>query len=331
MRTYISAKDYRSLLTLINQLYTLPDQETIIRAVIEELGKLVPFSSAIFIAMEASGLFRPDGHFSVAIPPKALSEFTNHYAAVHPFTLTGWIRHTNESARITDFVPAYRLQDTEYGRDFLPLTPCFYELGVIMGAQGDHVGAFCLHRQKMDRDFSDREVQILNYLVPHMARAINCLQLLERLNAGGFSSETGVVRMLVDGGVTMNEAARKISLEHLDRVIPNRFTESGASILESPKGRYRIQTTSSNQGSERILLFEPLPFTETLFQRLCRWDFTDRQAEIVLKVIRGASNREIAVALSVSEQTVKEHLRNIFEKVKVRRRSELISRILSDS
>nr|WP_298195868.1 LuxR C-terminal-related transcriptional regulator [Ferrovum sp.] len=298
---------------------------------IEELGKLVPFSSAIFIAMEASGLFSPDGHFSVAIPPKALSAFTNYYATVHPFTLTGWIRHTNETARITDFVPAYRLQDTEYGGDFLPLTPCFYELGVIMGAQGDRVGALCLHRQKIDRDFSDREVQIINYLAPHMARAINCLQLLERLNAGGFSSETGIVRMQADGEVTMNEAARKISLENPGPFYPNLFKKSDALISEPSKSRYRIRTTSSNQGSEHILLFEPLPYTETLFQRLCRWDFTDRQAEIVLKVIRGASNREIAMALSVSEQTIKEHLRNIFEKVKVRRRSELISIILSDS
>lgn len=35
------------------------------------------------------------------------------------------------------------------------------------------------------------------------------------------------------------------------------------------------------------------------------------------------------MALSVTEQTVKEHLRNIFDKVEVHRRSELISRILS--
>ncbi|WP_297474555.1 LuxR C-terminal-related transcriptional regulator [Ferrovum sp.] len=66
-----------------------------------------------------------------------------------------------------------------------------------------------------------------------------------------------------------------------------------------------------------------------MFKKLSRWNFTDRQREIVLKVIRGESNREIAMALSVTEQTVKEHLRNIFDKVEVHRRSELISRILS--
>ncbi len=329
VRTYISAKDCRSLLTLIGQLYTLPDQGTVVRAVVDGLKNLVPFSSGVYIAMEASGLFRLDGHVLVDIPEKALSAFTSYYAAIHPFTLSGWVRRTNEAARISDFVPPNRLQNTEYGRDFLPMTSCFQELGVIMGAQGDHVGALCLHRQRLDRDFSDREVQIVNYLAPHMARAINSLQLLERLNAGEFSSETGVVKMQADGEVTMNEAARKIPLGGPDPLSPNHLAESGAAILETSRNRYRVRATNSTQGSEHILFFEPLPYTETLFKKLSRWNFTDRQREIVLKVIRGESNREIAMALSVTEQTVKEHLRNIFDKVEVHRRSELISRILS--
>lgn len=331
MRTYISSKDCRSLLNLIGRLYTLPDPETVIRVVIEELKSLVPFSSAVYIAMEESGLFRSTGHVLVDVPQKAFSAFTNYYAAIHPFTLNGWLWHTNKTARITDFVPAYRLSDTEYGRDFLPMTPCFYELGVIMGAQGDRVGTLCLHRQRQDQDFSDREVQIVNYLAPHMARAINCLQLLERLNAGGFFPETGVVRMQADGEITMNEAARKIPLETPNLLSRNRLTALDAEILETSRGRYRIRATSSNQGSEHILLFEPLPYTETMFQRLSRWDFTDRQREIILKIVRGESNREIAIALSVTEQTVKEHLRNIFDKVEVRRRSELISKIFTES
>ena len=328
VRTYISSKDFRSVLTLINQLYTLPDQGTVIRTVVDELKKLIPFSSAVYIAMEASGIFRPDGHVPVGQPPKAVSAFTSYYAALHPFTLSGWVRHTNEGARTTDFVPAYRFLDSEYGRDFLSEISCFYELGVILGDQGSHVGALCLHRQKMDQNFSDREVQLINYLAPHMARSLNYLQLLERLNSGGFASETGIVRMEPNGEVMMNESARKISLENSESFPPNHLAEFGAPILETSKTRYRVQS-ASNQESGHILLFEPLPHRETLLQRLLRWGFTDRQTEVVLKVIRGESNREIAMSLSVTEQTVKEHLRNIFDKVEVHRRSELISKILS--
>lgn len=330
MRTHISSKDCRCLLTLINQLYTLSDRETVIQAVVKGLRSLVPFSSAAYIAMESSGLFRPDGHILVDSPQKALSAFTDYYAAIHPFTLSGWVHHINEAARITDFVPGYRLPDTEYGRDFLPMTPCTHELGVIMGSQGDHVGALCLHRQKLDRNFSDRELQIVNYLAPHMARVINHLQLLNRLNAGQFSSETGVVRVRPDGEVAMNEEARKIFHDSPDPSLPNPPMTPSAVIFKTSGRRYRFRTTTSHPETEHILIFEPLPYAETLFQRLSRWDFTDRQREIVLKVIRGESNREIAMALSVTEQTVKEHLRNIFDKVEVHRRSELISRILSN-
>lgn len=328
MRTYLSSKDCRSLLTLINQLYTLPDQDTVIRTVIDELKKLIPFSSAVYLAMEASGLFCPDGHVPVGQSLKAVSAFTSYYAALHPFTLSGWVRHTNEGGRTTDFVPEYRLLDSEYGRDFLSEISCFYELGVILGDQGDHVGALCLHRQRMDRNFSDREVQLIDYLAPHIARSMKSLQLLERLNSGEFASETGIMKMEPNGGVAMNETARKISIENRGAFPSKHLPEFGVPILETGRTRYRVQM-ASNQGAGHILLFEPLPYRETLLQRLLRWSFTDRQTEVVLRVIRGESNREIAISLSVTEQTVKEHLRNIFEKVEVHRRSELISKILS--
>ncbi len=328
MRTYLSSKDYRFLLSLINQLYTLPDKDTVIRTVIDELKKLIPFSSAVYIAMETSGLFRPDGHVPVGQSQKAVSAFTSYYAALHPFTLSGWVRHTNEGGRTTDFMPEYRLLDSEYGQDFLSAISCFYELGVILGDQGDHVGALCLHRQRMDRNFSDREVQLIDYLAPHIARSINSLQLLERLNSGAFAPETGIVRMEPNGEVAMNETARKISIEDRGSFPPKPLPGFGAPILETGRSRYRVQL-ANNQGAGHILLFEPLPYRETLLQRLLRWDFTDRQTEVVLRVIRGESNREVAMSLSVTEQTVKEHLRNIFEKVEVHRRSELISKILS--
>jgi DNA-binding CsgD family transcriptional regulator len=53
---------------------------------------------------------------------------------------------------------------------------------------------------------------------------------------------------------------------------------------------------------------------------------TDRERQIVELVALGARNREVAAKLSISEQTVKNHLRNIFIKLGVKSRYGLIVR-----
>jgi DNA-binding CsgD family transcriptional regulator len=50
---------------------------------------------------------------------------------------------------------------------------------------------------------------------------------------------------------------------------------------------------------------------------------TRRQREIALLVARGASNGEVARALTISESTVKTHLLHIYEKLSVRSRTQL--------
>ncbi|MDQ5844950.1 MAG: helix-turn-helix transcriptional regulator [Acidobacteriota bacterium] len=53
-----------------------------------------------------------------------------------------------------------------------------------------------------------------------------------------------------------------------------------------------------------------------------------REAQVALCCVEGLTNAEIGLRLQVSEQTVKFHLRNIFVKFGVKRRAELISRLL---
>ena len=55
-----------------------------------------------------------------------------------------------------------------------------------------------------------------------------------------------------------------------------------------------------------------------------------REVEVALCCAQGLTNAEIGSRLEVSEQTVKFHLRNIFAKLGVKRRAELVSRLLRD-
>jgi DNA-binding NarL/FixJ family response regulator len=55
-----------------------------------------------------------------------------------------------------------------------------------------------------------------------------------------------------------------------------------------------------------------------------RCSFTTREREVLQLVARGLSNREIGAALFISETTVKFHLHKVMDKMKVRRRAELV-------
>jgi two-component system, NarL family, nitrate/nitrite response regulator NarL len=54
-----------------------------------------------------------------------------------------------------------------------------------------------------------------------------------------------------------------------------------------------------------------------------RSELTRRELEIISEIKTGRSNKEIALKLSISDETVKRHLSNIFEKLSVSSRLEL--------
>jgi RimJ/RimL family protein N-acetyltransferase/DNA-binding CsgD family transcriptional regulator len=51
---------------------------------------------------------------------------------------------------------------------------------------------------------------------------------------------------------------------------------------------------------------------------------TRREREVLDELARGARNRDIAVALGISENTVKNHIRSVLDKLQVRSRSEAV-------
>ena len=72
-------------------------------------------------------------------------------------------------------------------------------------------------------------------------------------------------------------------------------------------------------------------FSLTFERILLRHDLSRREALVILCCAEGLSNAEIGEKLRISEQTVKFHLRHIFIKFGVKRRTELISRLLTQN
>ncbi len=60
---------------------------------------------------------------------------------------------------------------------------------------------------------------------------------------------------------------------------------------------------------------------------LSRYGITDREREIILKVVQGKSNADIAGELFISLATVKTHLHNIYRKIDVDSRFDLLAKV----
>lgn len=57
------------------------------------------------------------------------------------------------------------------------------------------------------------------------------------------------------------------------------------------------------------------------------FQLTDREIEIVMHVADGKTNREIAILLSISEHTVKEHIKHVFKKTASSTRTGILAQI----
>ncbi|MEK7948854.1 response regulator transcription factor [Luteolibacter soli] len=76
-----------------------------------------------------------------------------------------------------------------------------------------------------------------------------------------------------------------------------------------------------NQG-ERYL---PQNIASRLADRLIRPNLTPRELDVLRLVSRGRTNKEMASAMFISEETVKSHMKSLFQKLGVHDRAEAVS------
>ena len=79
----------------------------------------------------------------------------------------------------------------------------------------------------------------------------------------------------------------------------------------------------------RYPVLAPLEMNDLSETFLSRYGITDREREIILKVTQGKSNADIAGELFISLATVKTHLHNIYTKIGIDSRYDLLARVRS--
>ena len=83
--------------------------------------------------------------------------------------------------------------------------------------------------------------------------------------------------------------------------------------------------------SETVVVIAASKPEEVVWLDVASYGLTPREEEIVKLVARGNSTRQVSLALFISEHTVQNHLRSVFEKVGVRSRRELLQRLFLEN
>jgi DNA-binding CsgD family transcriptional regulator len=83
--------------------------------------------------------------------------------------------------------------------------------------------------------------------------------------------------------------------------------------------------------SQNMIVIEPTGPRRIAWLKAAAYGLSPREREVVDLVLRGASRKQMAATLYISEYTVQDHLSNIFDKVGVRGREALIKRLFLDN
>jgi DNA-binding CsgD family transcriptional regulator len=226
-------------------------------------------------------------------------------------------------------------------------------------------GGLDLTRERGRPDFDEREVMLLRRLTPHLGAALRAAALLSEVSLE--AQEDGIPGVLVldhwRWSVSHYNATAERLLGELEALrpgwqegdLPVALTAVAGAVRRALKpeserdqasvprlcvrarsGRWlTLQGTLTEarpgRPSEIMVIIEPAGPKEITWIKATAYGLSDREKEVVELVVRGASTKQMAATLYISEYTVQDHLSNIFDKVGVRGRKALVKRLFYDN
>jgi DNA-binding NarL/FixJ family response regulator len=236
----------------------------------------------------------------------------------------------------------------------------------IVRAQGQAVGQLSLYRPKSSAPFSAEEHSNLNSIVRYVAHAVSHREPEGTVREFLDSDNDAVLLVDAQGNVRQQSAAaRKLLLlatqtssEHhevmtaaigsmqpelqrlvgrLRSVFSGRDVSPPTLLVDNQWGRFvlRAYSMSEEPGARDALIAIRIQHQEPMLVRfvgaLNSLDLSPQQREVAVGLAKGASNRELAVAMGVSVNTVGYHVKQLFLKLDAHDRQRLITKVLADA
>jgi DNA-binding CsgD family transcriptional regulator len=227
---------------------------------------------------------------------------------------------------------------------------------------GSAWGRMDLVRGAQDSDFSYREVELVRRVIPHVSAGLKAAVLRSEASIEPAANDApGVLTLDRDGRVLSHTPSVGWLLTELGKRDPNWVglpvavgmvasavrwaltptSDQGLNCVPKVRVRGRsgrwlalyasLTEPSDGRPSETVVVIEPAKPEEVAWLNAAAYGLSLREEEVVKLVVRGFSTKQISRTLFISENTVQRHLSNVFEKVGVRSRRELVKRLFFDN
>lgn len=216
--------------------------------------------------------------------------------------------------------------------------------------RGQFLGEIYLHRNNDKPDFNEKDLFMLRLLQPHVSTVFHIIHTLtavrlmetdkkglDRKGLCLFDKEGNLIAGNMAGLEVLGTSTTFGSsvLYHLKEIMEDFRAEkmqTNGSIyrlerLKTPGGElwadiFMRKKQKSKDGDRFYIALEFADDKQLTAEY--RFKFTKREADIIDGVLQGKSNPQIASSLTLSGNTVKTHLQNIFHKTGVSSRAELV-------
>jgi DNA-binding CsgD family transcriptional regulator len=214
-------------------------------------------------------------------------------------------------------------------------------------AHGRQIAVLQAYRRDPNAHFRPKDVALMQTAAPIVGEALGTALDRERaLTERNPSAPSGIVLIGPDRTIEFSTPAGDAWLERLRaserdevRSLPAAVWSvvKGLAMQDQPalrvatmtlEGPVVLEASAGGNGTTAIVVTPQRP--EPRLEPPTHWGLTPQQNQIAMQVIGGASNREIAGALFVSENTVEWHLRQIYRALDLSSRTQLQARFFRD-
>jgi DNA-binding CsgD family transcriptional regulator len=235
-------------------------------------------------------------------------------------------------------------------REILRSLDVKYEVQTFLRVQGMTWGRLRLHRRSRNPPFDPDEVALIDQMTTPFAVGLR-RSLLRSIAEGAVLDDSPVVLVLSadlrvmscadtaetllaelqDAGVHDPErlplSVRAVALRAIH---PARSTVPATTRVRTRGGLWlTIRATSLDGGQRVAVMIERTPRSDVVSLVLAAHGLTPRESEVAAHVLLGLSTHDLSEVLGISEYTVQDHMKSIFDKTGVSSRKELAARLFA--
>ena len=320
--------------------------------VLPRLRGAVPFDAAFWTPVDPVTLLFTAPH-QEEIPPETVPYFVeNEFLGAD---VNAFVELARDPAGVRTLAQATGgdLDGSARYRDIFRPLGLGDELRAVLRIGGACWGCLCLHREAGGA-FSDEEAAFVRRIAPYLAEGIRAGLLAASVEACDPADAPGLLVLGADGSLVSTTAAGRAWLDALGHPDTERFGvpaeiralvarlehpgEADAALprlrMQTRGGRWAVLHASYLPAGDAapavaVIIDEPSP-SELAPVLMLAYGLTSREQHVTGLVCRGLSTREIGGRLHISESTVQDHLKSIFDKTGVRSRRELVAAILQE-